>query len=307
MEKTNELLIFLKQSELDMFEGVESTNLKIQDSIEKQEQKKNKILSIKEELSKIDNPILTKNNKKDYYIKELDNISENITSNINDLFSLKEIVEEFSTLFLKLKDAPLKENAENLKKVILTYKEFSSNTNFNIYNTDKKIDDFIKELSKIDKSLNFIESNIINQEYINIIDNNTLIISEKDNCVFLPYTVNELNSYLQSFPNEYTSLTNVINKEFILPLNYFSKHPSLARFREAYSLIRDREAKSVFEALKYSTNIMLKYDLNPAIISACKTVKTLDNYVHCLENNKLDDFTVFKIDYRINPIPVTNV
>ena len=70
--------------------------------------------------------------------------------------------------------------------------------------------------------------------------------------------------------------------------------------------MRDKEAKSVFEALKYSSNIMLKYDLNPAIISACRTENTLNHYVDCLENNKLDNFNAFKIEYRMNPIAVVN-
>ena len=52
--------------------------------------------------------------------------------------------------------------------------------------------------------------------------------------------------------------------------------------------------------------IMLKYDLNPAIISACRTEDTLNHYVDCLENNKLDNFNAFKIEYRMNPIAVVN-
>ena len=92
---------------------------------------------------------------------------------------------------------------------------------------------------------------------------------------------------MEKYPKEYKSLEYVINKEFILPLDYYTKHPSLARFREAYSLIRDREAKSVFDALKYALNVMFKYDLNPAIISACKTEEALNFYIECLENKDL--------------------
>ena len=305
MESTKDLLEFLEQSELDMFENIESINVKLQDNFTRQEQKKAKILSIKEEVSKIDIPSLNKGNKKEQYINELDKISEKISSNITDLSSLRGVLDESTTVFLKLKNNPGKENAKDLKNIISTYKDNLSSVEFNISTTDNQIDDFIKELAKVDDSLNFIEATV-NQEDLNIVDNNTLIISEKDNCVFLPYTVDELNSYLTSFPSDYSSLTSVINKEFVLPLNYFSKHPSLARFREAYSLMRDKEAKSVFEALKFSSNMMLKYDLNPAIISACRTEDTLNHYVDCLENNKLDNFNAFKIEYRMNPIAVVN-
>ena len=305
MESTKDLLEFLEQSELDMFENIEGINIKLQDNFTRQEQKKVKILSIKEEVSKIDIPSLNKGNKKEQYIKELDKISEKISSNITDLSSLRSVLDESTTVFLKLKNHPEKDIAKDLKNIISTYKDNLSSVEFNISTTDNQIDDFIKELAKVDDSLNFIEATV-NQEDLNIVDNNTLIISEKDNCVFLPYTVDELNSYLTSFPSDYSSLTSVINKEFVLPLNYFSKHPSLARFREAYSLMRDKEAKSVFESLKYSSNMMLKYDLNPAIISACRTEDTLNHYVDCLENNKLDNFNAFKIEYRMNPIAVAN-
>lgn len=305
MESTKDLLEFLEQSELDMFENIEGINIKLQDNFTRQEQKKVKILSIKEEVSKIDIPSLNKGNKKEQYIKELDKISEKISSNITDLSSLRSVLDESTTVFLKLKNHPEKDIAKDLKNIISTYKDNLSSVEFNISTTDNQIDDFIKELAKVDESLNFIETTV-NQEDLNIEDNNTLIISEKDNCVFLPYTVDELNSYLTSFPSDYSSLTSVINKEFVLPLNYFSKHPSLARFREAYSLMRDKEAKSVFESLKYSSNMMLKYDLNPAIISACRTEDTLNHYVDCLENNKLDNFNAFKIEYRMNPIAVAN-
>ena len=120
--------------------------------------------------------------------------------------------------------------------------------------------------------------------------------------MFLPYTVSEIQSYMEKYPKEYKSLEYVINKEFILPLDYYTKHPSLARFREAYSLIRDREAKSVFDALKYALNIMFKYDLNPAIISACKTEEALNLYIECLGNKDLSKFNLFKIEFRLNPL-----
>ena len=56
LESTKDLLEFLEQSELDMFENIENINIKLQDNFTRQEQKKAKILSIKEEVSKIDIP-----------------------------------------------------------------------------------------------------------------------------------------------------------------------------------------------------------------------------------------------------------
>ena len=84
--------------------------------------------------------------------------------------------------------------------------------------------------------------------------------------MFLPYKVEEINDYLEQFPEQYSSFESVVAKEFILPLNYYMSHPVIARFREAYSLCRDREAKTIFESLKYGMDLMFNRRLNPAII-----------------------------------------
>lgn len=136
----------------------------------------------------------------------------------------------------------------------------------------------------------------------NFEDKNILLISEKENKVFLPYKVSEVNEYINQYPNSYSSFEDVIRKEFVLPLSYYIKHPVLARFREAYSLIRDREAKSVVDALKYAVDLMFKYELNPAIVAACKTQDQLENYLECLKANKLDNFNDFEIRFEINPL-----
>ena len=168
-----------------------------------------------------------------------------------------------------------------------------------------EVDNFVERLTSLNVTPNETFYEIVSDEDIQ--NNNTLVISEKDNKVFLPYTVSEIKSYMEKYPKEYKSLDYVINKEFVLPLDYYTKHPSLARFREAYSLIRDREAKSVFEALKYALNIMFDYDLNPAIISACKTEEALNLYIECLENKDLSKFDLFKIEFQLNPLTVSKL
>ena len=73
-----------------------------------------------------------------------------------------------------------------------------------------------------------------------------------------------------------------------------------SRFREAYSLCRDREAKPIFESLKYGMDMMFNRRLNPAIIAACKTQEQLSNYLTCLEKNDLKSFTDFEIKFEMN-------
>ena len=132
--------------------------------------------------------------------------------------------------------------------------------------------------------------------------NNTLLVSDRLRSVFLPYTEDEISLYLSQYPNEYHSFDDVIKKEYVLPLNYYMTHPILARFRESYALIRDREGKSVVDAFKFAFNIMLKHELNPTIIAACKTQTQLEHYIDCLYKNRLEDFHDFNIKFDITPL-----
>ena len=87
-------------------------------------------------------------------------------------------------------------------------------------------------------------------------ENHVLRVSERDNKVYLPYSKSELSLYMEQYSDSYISYADVIKKEFILPLDYYMNHPVVARFRETYSLIKDREAKSVMDSLKYAFNFM---------------------------------------------------
>ncbi len=133
-------------------------------------------------------------------------------------------------------------------------------------------------------------------------ENNILVVSEKDNIVYLPYSENDVLAYLNKYPKQYSSFDDVVSKEFILNSDIYLKHPVFARFRETYSLIRDKEARSVLEAFKYAVEMMFHYDLNPAIIAACKSQDQLEHYLNCLSENKLDDFKDFEIKFEISPL-----
>lgn len=197
-------------------------------------------------------------------------------------------------------------NINSLKESIHSFLNRSTVFSSKIDKNDIEINSFFKN-ELINKYLNEKNNNIINYTYTSSIsyNNSTLIISEKENKVFLPYSKSELQLYLEQFSNDYSSLEDVINKEFILPLDYYLKSPSIARFRETYSLIRDREGKSFIDSLKYATNIMFYSKLNPTIIAACKTQEQLENYISCLEKNKVDDFKDFNIKFEISPNIIT--
>lgn len=161
----------------------------------------------------------------------------------------------------------------------------------------KKTDTIQAEINENTQNMQSTKTNTLELK-----DNHILIVSGRLNKVFLPYTKSEILSFLEQYPDEYSSVEDVINKEFILPLDYYMHHPITARFREAYSLIRDREAKNAIEAFSYAMNLMFRYDLNPTIIAACKTQQQLENYISCLEKNILNEFKDFEIRFEITPM-----
>lgn len=286
-------------NELYLLQNFEANLVNINLKIAEQENKRNEVTCLFDTLSKTDS--VSKIGSKKDYSEEINNISEKFAKNIEKLNSLKSLLIDINSGFISLsRNASSDEVAINLKEKINSYFSTYEEIKKDIMLADIEVDRFVKRIN----SSNGKKSEEVSEEISdgNIQNNNTLIISEKDNKVFLPYTVSEIQSYMEKYPKEYKSLEYVINKEFILPLDYYTKHPSLARFREAYSLIRDREAKSVFDALKYALNIMFKYDLNPAIISACKTEEALNLYIKCLENKDLSKFNLFKIEFRLNPL-----
>lgn len=148
----------------------------------------------------------------------------------------------------------------------------------------------MKELEfDIEEKIKSIESPIDNNE--------TLIISEKQDKIYLPYTIDELEEYARCYPAEYPSLETVVKQEYMIPLSSLYKNPAHARFTETYYLIKKREGKNFVVALIYAIIFVTKSELNPAIIAACKNKNELIEYMNCLKENKLEDFKHFKIVY----------
>lgn len=131
-------------------------------------------------------------------------------------------------------------------------------------------------------------------------DNDTLIISEKEQKAYLPYNYINIEKIYQENKDKYLSPEDVINKEYILPLNRF-KHSASSRFRETINLIINKENSSIFKALDLAFELMFNYKLNPVIIAACRNLKELDIYLDCLEENELYDFKCFNIKFEVTP------
>ncbi len=131
-------------------------------------------------------------------------------------------------------------------------------------------------------------------------DNNVLIISEKEQKAYLPFFYSEVKEIYKNNINKYHTLQNVIDDLYVIPLNRF-KNSALARFKESFHLIRDKENASISKALDLGLELMFKYELNPIIIAACRNLDELDIYLDCLEEQDVYDFPCFKIKFEVMP------
>jgi hypothetical protein len=242
-------------------------------------------------------------------LDEAQNILNLIDENIKSIKTNIEYTNNINTIIVDLL-IEIKSNTSNsqysnfsiekadLKNKINEFCYIINNSKSNIQNNNAKINEFFKK-ANIKNSFKKEPNQMVT--FFNK-NNKVLIVSEKEKSVFLPYSEKEVLEYLEQYPNQYRSFDDVIKKEFILPIDSYTKHSVMARFREGYSLIRDRESKSIIDAFKFAINIMFRYDLHPAIIAGCKTQNQLENYLDCLNRKKPDDFKDFEIKFEVNPI-----
>jgi len=132
------------------------------------------------------------------------------------------------------------------------------------------------------------------------LDNNVLLISEKEQKAFLPYKITDIEKKLAQ-TNKYTTMDEIINKEYTINLDML-KTPSFSRFKEAINLVRNKERGSLKYAFELGMELIFKYNLNPIIIRACRNLDELDIYLDCLDENELDKFKCFEIIYEVSPI-----
>lgn len=220
-------------------------------------------------------------------------------SNILSLNELINILDEFS-------NDPFLENSSNFKKMekklkdynnkySSTFLEISSNTNIIKFFLSKNFtEDELNELKNIEHQ-KATEKNL-NIQY----PENTLIISEMENKVFLPYKNEEIISIIKNENIDLKTESEIIDNYYTIPYSKY-KASSFSRFKEGYKLIREKERGSIPQALELGLELFSNYNLHPAIVSACKNLNELDVYLSCLEYNELDDFNFFKIEFKSTP------
>lgn len=232
----------------------------------------------------------------------LDNIKlsfENIKNNINKIIELKNYLqeitntknldsasfEEYNNIYLNLFEKITDDNIfyysfmESLLKYMkVVFPEIHQNTE--IINIEE-----IPEIPEISEKTNS-ESNFLEH---------TLIICKKDNKAILPYTISELEEYFSNNPEKYTSLQDIIDKEYTISLNNYTNH-AFSRFKEGFNLAK-KENISFIKSLDLANELFFNTNLHPVIITACKSLEQLNIYLSCLEDNILDQFKIFNIKY----------
>lgn len=183
---------------------------------------------------------------------------------------------------------------------------------------EKMKEEHVKEIEKVltekaniqyvtEKKENIIQEeqivNNIEEKEIHIKNNNTLLISEKQGKVILPYKAEEVLRIFNKEKSKYSSVEEVIEDKFTRNFSDF-KIQFASRYVETMKLARDRENYSFIDAITIATEMMKKRFLHPAIISACRTLNELDVYLDCLDKNELEDFKIFKVKYELYPMVV---
>ena len=231
----------------------------------------------------------------------LNKSDSNITS-LNKLLNLLEKTQNYeinSNDFIKDYNEKFKEtmnlvrsNTETIEKFIYQFSttELSEKQVQSATNETTISDTVITENMKTEETANQSTS-------LDLIEN-TLIISESNKKVVLPYNISTIKDILQSNTKRYKCIEDVIEKLYTKPISCY-RFSSIARFQEAFKLVKEREKGSTIKAFSLAFELLGNYNLHPAIISACNSLDELDIYLACLDDNTLEDFHFFDIKFEI--------
>jgi hypothetical protein len=261
----------------------------------------------------IDSDIDFNDNDNCLYITKSANVLNKSNQNIASLKKLITALNDLNNLL------PQKINPIILEAKFNLYNNDFNTTLTQVYANTKDIEEFLQQISLIDLSkLLPSEKSAVEKKEVECTDDtittedlnysfieNTLIISEMNGTVTLPYQLDTVKEILLT-DNKYKSLEDVIKREYTLPIKNY-KLSAVARFREAYKLATKKEHLSKAKALALASELFANNNLHPAIITACKSLDELDIYLCCLEDDTLEDFHFFDIKYEIAPTIVKEV
>lgn len=252
----------------------------------------------------------------DLFVKYINKSSYILNKSNSNIFALKKLIKSLDDLISESQNLTKKEIAKKVKDYNVNFSDDMKS----IYDNTKKIELFLHKISLIDlKKLveKFNENSVVNDSEIEdeaIISSfeldrsfieNTLVISELQQKVILPYNFEEIKNLFLDKNNGYSSIYEVIDKLYTIPIKNY-RFPLISRFKEAYNLVIKKEHGSAFKAFSLALELSVNYNLHPAIITACKNLDELDIYLACLETNTLYDFNYFDIKYEVPPTVLKN-
>ena len=118
-----------------------------------------------------------------------------------------------------------------------------------------------------------------------------LFISYKENYAILPYSTQDLERYFSDNPEKYSSLQDIIDKEYTISLENYTS----SIYDECISVAKKSPDYNTLKAIKFANNAKRIENANPLVIKACRNLDEVEKYLDCLENNTLDSFDLFKI------------
>ncbi|MBR3613671.1 MAG: hypothetical protein IKL55_00635 [Clostridia bacterium] len=225
-----------------------------------------------------------------------------------------EKIEEYNNNFIETNEIVLANTIqiEQTLKYILSFSEFAFDSKNKL---NKLITDIGNKTLDIEWSMNNQKRNCkqlnsipIDECLIEEIDlkehpENTLIVSEKEDVVILPFTIDELNKIYVGNKGKYEDFNEIIDNKYTVPLSRF-RNTAIARFREAFMLMRRKEKETLKKSFELGMELFFNYNLHPAIITACKSIDQLDIYLDYLDANETERFDCFKIIFDIAPVEV---
>lgn len=298
-------------------------NLKIEKDNMKQiitlyDNKKANLLEItNHSIDVVDSMSIDKNKLESFY--ETISLLKKSFENINGIQILASKLYEDLNKTISLYDKDIENNKEEIKANLIEYNkkedelfhkilEFE-NINTSVLNSAIQLSFRVldKKIKKKTLLTNTVSENDTKKVDIELepYDCNVLTISEKHQKAYLPFFYSEVQAIFQNSNNKYQTLQDVVDDLYIVPLSRF-KNSTIARFKESFHLVREKEKGSITKALDLGLELMFKSELNPIIITACRNLDELDIYLDCLEENELYDFTCFEIKFEVMPQLIKN-
>lgn len=250
----------------------------------------------------------------DLYECKKTNLLSNSSQKINDIQKLSLKLQNDLITMISLYETNIEDHLNEIKANLVEYNKQRDNLSKKILEFEKENTVFLSNIIKptcespFQKNTKILKQNASYSKIdieLNPYDNNTLIISEKDQFAYLPFFYEDIKNIYKNEKSSYPTLQDVVNQNYIISLNKF-KNSTFSRFREAFQLMRKKEKASIPKSLDLGLEMMFRYELNPIVISACRNLDELDIYLNCLDEKDTYDFPCFQIRYEITPQVLKN-